>query len=300
LPRIRTIELKENSKLLWGKDVRSIIPNYQLKEIPLAEGAKLLLDRMSQLIQYYSLKKEMDKEFMTYIIQQAYAACCTSLLLLSKKYEIGYLKSMKIFKENYKTDFPELYKKSPNLDKKIEEFIKWKSNPEKLPNRNIDEEWFIVKDNILEVTKYFFSKFLNKKINTLEELSNGILGMREQFYLPFLNAIIKNKLKINLGKINILLLPLVSLILKYKYYQRLKKFKMNKINIFLEKSPELIIFGSLIFLIGSIDKNGVNEDLLKKGRELLGKVYNCKAKNWEETSLEYANAYITFFLQKII
>ena len=137
LPRIRTYELKNHSLLLYGENFRNLIPEYDLKDVSLSEGAKLLLDRMSQMIEYYSIEDKHDEDFLNYIIQQTYAACCTALLQLSGKYQIGYNKSMEILNQTYKKDFPELYKKIPNLHLKIKEFIKWKINPEKLPFKNI-------------------------------------------------------------------------------------------------------------------------------------------------------------------
>lgn len=46
LPRIRNYELRNDSKIIYGKDVRKLIPNFTLSEIPNSEGAKLLLDIM--------------------------------------------------------------------------------------------------------------------------------------------------------------------------------------------------------------------------------------------------------------
>ncbi len=296
LPRIRTYELKNNSMILYGEDLRDLIPDYSLREIPLSEGAKLLLDRMSQMAEYYSTEKKHDKEFLTYIIQQAYASCCTSLLLLKGKYQIGYRKSMEILRENYKTDFPELYEKIPELSKKIEQFNKWKSNPEKNVDFNVKEEWFIAKENILEVSKYFFSAFLKKRIETLEELSNAILNMKKEFYTPYLKEMIKKKMKI--GKsFSRLILPFALNILNKRYNKRLKelgiKFKSRSL------SPDLLIFSSLIYLIGAINRESTDKEMLEKAKAILSKVYPVSGTNWEEVSLDYANAYIAFFLQKI-
>lgn len=297
-PRIRNYELRNFSKILYGEDIRGTIPNYSIEEIPLSEGAKLLLDRMSQMVEYYSTDGKYDKEFLTYIIQQAYAACCTSLLMFSRKYQIGYKKAMKIFKETYKGDFPELYGKIQGLDKKIEQFIEWKLNPEKIP-KNIEQEWFIAKKSIIEVSKYFFSKFLKKDIKNLDELSMGIIGMRERFYAPYIKSQLKNSLGINFGKLNLVFLPFTSLVFKYRYYLRLKKIGIKKPGILFSKSPELLIFGALPYLIGSIGEKGIDSELLKKGQEILKEIYPSKGKNWEEISLDYANAYIAFFLQKL-
>jgi predicted nucleotidyltransferase len=299
LPRIRTVELKNNSMLLYGEDTRELIPNYKISDIPLSEGAKLLLDRISQMIEYYSTEGKHDKEFLNYIIQQAYASCCTSLLLLSGKYEIGYKKSMEIFKRNYKKDFPELYLIMPNLDEKIEEFIKWKTNPKKLPNENVEEEWFIARGNIIEVSKYFFKRFLNKDIKNIDELSSAILNMKKEFYLPYLKAELKNKTKLFPKNYASLIIPLVSVLFKYRYNKRLKKIGKNKFRIFLNESPELLIYSASIFIISSISKNSINKEILEKGFRILSKVYPAKSESWEGISLDYANAYISFFLQKI-
>ncbi len=305
LPRIRTYELKNHSRILYGKDYRELIPDYDLREIPLSEGAKLLLDRMSQMIEYYSTEKKHEPLFLNYIIQQAYAACCTSLLLLNKKYEIGYLKSAKILKKCYKRDFPELYKKSPDLHKKIEQFILWKSNPKKPSFKDVEKEWFIAKQNILEVAKYFFSRFLNKKISNSDELADSILHMRREFYFPYLRKIIKSKTGIKSSAadfLTFLTIPFVGAVLKYKYYKRLKEeFKINKPSVFFNPSPDLVIFSSLIYFIDSINKgNKIDFNKLKKGQKLLRKVYPSEGGSWEEISLDYANAYISFFLQKIV
>ncbi len=298
LPRIRTVELRSNSRVIYGRDLRKVIPNYKISDVPLSEGAKLLLDRMSQMIEYYSLEGRYEKEFLTYVIQQAYAACCTALLLLSKKYKIGYLKSALILKKTYKKDFPEIYEKLPKLADKVEQFIRWKVNPKKMPG-DIEEEWFMAKENILEVSKYFFSKFLSKRIVSIDELASGILNMRKEFYSPYAEIIIKNKIGINLRLLTRLSLPFISLILKYKYYKRLKNIGIDKFSVLFHKSPDLVIFASLIYIIGSISKKGVNNDLLERGKKILMKAYNCKGKNWEELSEDYTNAYIAFFLQKI-
>jgi hypothetical protein len=304
LPRIRTYELKNKSLILWekyfGTDLRQNIPDYDLKNIPLSEGAKLILDRMSQLIEYYSIEKKYDKEFLTYIIQQAYAACCTSLLLLTGKYEIGYVNSMRILNKTYKQDFPELYSKIPELSKKIEEFILWKINPQKIPNEDVEEEWFVAKYNIIEVAKYFFSKFLNKKIEDVDDLAKAILGMKKEFYSPYIKEMIKRKVKL-LGKVgnSKLLASGASIILNKNYNKRLKEMGIPfKTSFF--KSPDLAIFSSLVYFIDSIHRgNKIAERELNEGEKILSLVYPVKGKNWEELSLDYANAYIAFFLQKI-
>ena len=65
LPRLRNYSLKNKSRVIYGKDFRSIIPDYKLKDIPLSEAAKLLLDRMGQNAEYYSKTKKNDFEIFS-------------------------------------------------------------------------------------------------------------------------------------------------------------------------------------------------------------------------------------------
>jgi len=291
-PRLKYYNFKESTQTLYGEDLTHLTPNLQLDEIPLSEPAKLLLDRMSQLIEYYSLEKKYDREFLTYIIQQAYAACLTSLLMLSKKYRSKYSENNKTFLKIYKKDFPELYKKLPNLHLNINKYVKWKLNPQKSPYTSIEKEFRLCTKHIYEVSKYFFSKFLNKEIETLNELSNAILNMSYTFYSPYLKY--QFKIKPNLTY------PTLNLFLRHKYSQRIKIWNKKHRRIYFNKyPPDSYIFASVPYLLLSVSEKKVNEPLLNKGTSILKKVYPVKGKNWEQISLDYANAYIGFFMMKI-
>jgi hypothetical protein len=61
----------------------------------------------------------------------------------------------------------------------------------------------------------------------------------------------------------------------------------------------MVIFSSLIYLISSISEKGVDDRLLNKAKKILGSVYPANGRNWEEVSIDYANAYIAFFMQKL-
>ncbi len=291
-PRLRFYKFNELTQTLYGQDLKNLAPKFDLNEIPLSEPAKLLLDRMSQLVEYYSIEKKYNKDFLTYIIQQAYTACLTSLLILSKNYKPKYSENNKIFLETYKKDFPDLYKKLPDLHFKINKYVKWKLNPQKSPYNSIEEEFRVCTKNIYEVSKYFFSKFLNKKIETLNDLSNAILKMSYTFYSPYLKY--QFKIKPNLTY------PTLNLFLKHKYSQRIKIWNKKHRKVYFNKyPPDSYIFASVPYLLLSVSEKEVNEILLNKGASILKKVYPVKSKNWEQISLDYANAYIGFFLMKL-
>ncbi len=298
LPRIRNYELRNNSKVLYGMDIRKVIPNFSLKDMPLSEGAKLLLDRMSQLIEYYSSEGKYEQECLSYFVQQAYVAACTSLLLLSGKYQIGYKTSMEILLDSYDKDFPELFDEIPDLHYKIRDYVHWKIDPKKPKVENLEEEWFVAKENMLKVSKYFFSRFLGKKIESVEDLSRAILGMGEKFYVPYINDIVRSKIGFSNEIISRSLVPFVRLVLIKKYKERLMEIENRKLNVGF-RSPDLYIFGALPFIIDSIKRDGLDIKILDKGKKVLNRVYPSKGVTWEEVTVEYANAYIVFFLQKL-
>lgn len=286
LPRLKNYELK-TVKVLYGKDVRKSMNSINLKDIPLSEAVKLLLDRMSQLSYYYSTGK-YDKENLSYFIQQAYAACQTSLLLLSKKYNVGYYKNMQTLTKTYEKDFPELAEKCPGLDKRIKKFIEWRLKPDKLPE-NIEAEWFKCREDIYEVTKYVVSNFLNKQIEDIDDLSESILKMAPAYYLPYLEK--------KFGRIAILSIMPLNFYFKLRYFLAMKRKKPSLFfNLY---SPDIIIFSAVPYVLFGVEKDKKdNLERISKAKKLLNSIYFIKSKNWEDLSLEYCDAYFTFYLQK--
>jgi len=296
LPRLKYYKFKETTQVLYGLDVRSLVPDYPLSVIPLSEGAKLLCDRMSQLSYYYSTKGDYCNENLTYFIQQAYAACCTSLLMLSGKYQPTYSHSASILAETYESDFPDLYKKTPKLAIRIKRFINWKLNPCQLPDNEVDKSWFVCTNDIIEVSKYFFKRFLNKKIESVEDLSSGISYMFAKFYVPYLEKKLKSDILAYSS------VPLLNLFFKYKYFVRITKLTGKRLyRIFFSlRSPDIIIYSTVPFILNSL-KVGNVEDKKEIARciRLLKKVYSVRYESWEELTLDYANAYFAFFRQKL-
>jgi len=296
LPRLRYYELKYSTEIIYAKDkedYRNLIPSFKLNQIPFAEGAKLLLDRMSQMCCYFSAsKKNYDKDMLLYIIQQAYASCLTSLLLISKKYQVGYYKNMQKLLKTYKKDFPKLNKTIPDLDKRIKRLIEWKLNPNK-EIKNPEETFFQCRKDIFEVTKYFLSFYLKKEIKDIDDLSKVILKMASVYYKPYLRE--------KFGILAPILNPLLNLYFKYKYFTRMKnKIFSGFCNI---QSPDMIIFAAVPYVLFGIDKNKEkiieNQEMIGKAQELLSKISKIKGKGWEQLSLDYANAYFAFYLQKL-
>jgi hypothetical protein len=79
----------------------------------------------------------------------------------------------------------------------------------------------------------------------------------------------------------------------------MKKFGIRDISVLFGKSPDLVIFGAVPLIASAIALSREDKVVLEKAQRLLRRIYPSKGRNWEAISLDYANAYIGFFLQKI-
>ena len=89
---------------------------------------------------------------------------------------------------------------------------------------------------------------------------------------------------------------------KYLFFLRILKEKKAYFKIFLNKSsPDTIIFGAVPYILFGVDDDlHINKENFENGLNVLKKVYPTNAKNWEELSQDYADAYVLFYLMKIV
>lgn len=302
-PMLRYYELRNASNVIYGKDVRNLIPDYKIEDIPFGEGVRILLNRMTHLVEYLSLDGKHNDIVLSFFCAKAYIDSCTSLSFLSRRYYPSYKKRMEDFYENYKNDFPELYEKLPDLNEKVRKYTLWKLNFNgELPEKDAVKFWLQTRKDFMEVVKYFFSRFLNKKIESIEELSNAIINLGEEYYFPYAKHYLKNNFGINSDFLSKIARRLIPLRFKYLYFLRILKEKKAYPNIFLNKrSPDTIIFGSVPYILFAIDDQlKITKENFDNGLRTLKKVYPTNAKTWEELSQDYADAYVLFYLMKIV
>ena len=300
-PMLRYYELKNSSVVVWGEDLRYLIPDYKVKDIPIAEAARVLLNRMTHLVEYMSLDGKHDPEMLKYFVAKAYIDACTALLILSEKYAPTYFKRMQIFKETYKKDFSELYEVIPYFADRVSEATLWKLDLDKEINLSDIEYWHQAREDMLEVSKYFFSKFTGKNILNIDDLSNAIQNMNKNYYEPYGYWFLKLR-GLNNKIIPKLMRVTLPYYFKYKFFKRVKnQLKENYFKMLYSSSgPDLIIFSAMPFVLFSLKEDSVDKEMLMKGKEVLSKVYPVKGNDWESISQDYANAYVAFFLQKIV
>lgn len=210
---------------------------------------------------------------------------------------------MEDFYECYEEDFYYLHQKLPDLHEKIRKYTLWKLNFNgELPEKDVKKFWMQTRKDFLEVAKYFISEYTNKDIKNLDDLSNAVINLGKEHYLPYSKFYLKNEFGIKSSKLAFIASKLIPYRFKQLYFRRL--IKENKIypKILLNKrSPDVIIFGAVPYILFGLNEDlSLNKENFEKGLSLLQKVYPTKARTWEELSQDYADAYILFYLMKIV
>ncbi len=303
VPMIRYYELRNSSNVFYGEDVRNLIPDYKTEEIPLGDGFRVLFNRMTHLVEYFSTEGKHNDVVLGFFCAKAYIDSCTALMLLNKKYSPFYKKRMEDFYECYKRDFPDLYKKLPDLHEKIKKYTLWKLNYNgRAPEEDVIKFWMQTRKDFLEVAKYFISRFTRKEIKNIDDLSNAVINLGKEHYLPYSRYFLKNEFGIKSRFLALVVSKLIPIRFKQLYFFRLMKERKFYPRILLNKrSPDVIIFGSAPYILFGLNENlTIENDNFLKGLKTLRKVYPSKAKTWEELSQDYSDAYVLFYLMKIV
>jgi len=315
-PIMRYYDLKNAGSVIGGKNVFSEMADYKLGDLPKAEGLRLLLNRMSHLIQFppiYTNKKRSHQLLIFHVIK-AYLACAGALLQLSGKYQSSYKKNMEILEKSFADDFPELHKKIPGLPAKIREFTEFRMQPNFSIYTDKDFNiWHEAKEYIGVVSQYFLSEYIGKKINNWDDFSIVIRKLIwPKYYNPYLKYYLKKNLGIKIENKNVLsFINFFSKIyFNFLYFKRMLRYQ-NKFyprTLFKLSSPELSFFSALPYLLYSVNKDQtINIEMLEKGRRALSQccpvISDDNINNsdyWSKLALDYSNAYILFSFLKAV
>jgi hypothetical protein len=96
-PLIANYDLKYGSKVVYGKNYLERIPGFKSEDIPVWEGIRLLLNRMAEALEHFSMDGS-DK--MVFWCDKIILACQDALLLTIGKYTPSYRERNKIFIES--------------------------------------------------------------------------------------------------------------------------------------------------------------------------------------------------------
>jgi len=173
------------------------------------------------------------------------------------------------------------------------------------------ELWKQSRDYIGVTTKYFFEQFLNKNIKDYYELSAAIKESAIDYYIPYIQYILKKRFKLKIDNKNILGLSAIGahLYMNLLYFFRMIQYhkKIYLRGLLRMKPPELTFFSALPLILYSLrDDGSVDLKMLEDGRRILEEVYpvNIKHKGsdlkyWENITKVYSNAYVLFAFLKM-
>lgn len=314
-PMIKYYELKNASTVVYGDNYLDLIPEYATQDIPLAEGFRLLLNRMAMLATYFSmdfLNGNISKDEMhglMYLGSKVYYDIPGALLLLSgREYKPTYSGRTKDFKKIFEKDFPRLAEKIPKLPEKVEQALRFKLKPDFSEKIDPFEFWNEAKLYIGETTKYFVSKFIDEEVNSYNKLSEVIYSkVYPRYFGPYLRFF--SKKTIGVGTNSKLITNMIQRYLNVLYYIRLRKFR--KINypyvLVNSRSPDLTLFSSLPLLLYSVSSHKqIDRNMLLKSGKILKKTFpvslNIKDSYhlWNHIAEQFSNAYVLYFFLKII
>jgi len=309
-PMLRYYDIKSNSTVVWGEDFRKLIPNYEVEDIPFGEILRLLLNRATHLLQYFSITffeemSELEKEWLEVFFSKAIMDSARAIELIRGKVSKDSLSRNKKFKTDFKKD--PLLIGSPKFFNLLDKYSKDRLNLKKLKIKDHIGEWFIIKKIILNIIKNYLSEVLGEKVKNNYEVAETIRKeIWKEYVKPF--VVFKRKQKTSISLFDDILTFFGQYYLNYVYtirtFQAYKKF--NPKSLIIPRTPDQRFFASMIMLLDSVEKKGINEKKLVKAEKYLREIFPVELSNiknikkkWEELNKEFCQAYLIFSFLKI-
>ncbi len=166
-PILRFYDLKYASKLIYGEDVRELIPSLEKQNLPKYEGVRLLLNRIGFFAEWFSLKeiKTADRKLKHKLVMEStktYSICCQALNILIRNYQPKLIDCIRGMNTELKKTYPKFYNKNKELVNKIGYFteIRLKYDKNGVSNiKNPEKLWMDSIADLLTVIKFFLEQF---------------------------------------------------------------------------------------------------------------------------------------------
>jgi len=217
-PTIANYDLKYGSKVIYGKNYLERIPNFKPEDIPLWEGVRLLLNRMAEALEHFSLNPSDEMLFWT---DKIVLACQDSLLLLLKEYTPSYRERNERF-----IKLSECFK-LPCIQTLVE-FAKEVTNRKLGSNSAIStdgrlEYWFEVQKVCDEVLRCILKEGYNIEFKDYIEFQEKYLnsGLKNYTTLPFDNVILQNLFRFLKRRMTGNKLPTLKMLLKLRRWDHI-------------------------------------------------------------------------------
>lgn len=312
-PLIRYYELKYSSMLLYGKDCLDGMPTYSAKDLPLSDGLRFLLNRISNMIMCFEpsfIKKDITmnrRDILMLYSTKAVVETATALTLLSGRFVPTYKERTDVLIKHFKRDFPELYEKIPEYPDILKKYTIQKLRPDF--SLNPIESWFEARKYLTEIFKFFVQQYLKIRANNLIE-STRLFSRRagKIYFNDYLKFFIKKKIGID----NFFLIRLSSFMLQNYLNIRFFFILPPEYKVFYFKNllsfqdPGLKIYTPSLLLLNSIEESGdVNRKYLDEAYGYISKIFlteydNDNIKLWSNLKKSYINSWALYSSQKII
>jgi hypothetical protein len=167
LPDISTIDLKFASRVIYGEDLRRNIP-FACEDVSKASAIVLLFNKVVGLVEQVDssfLRGNVDSvrvRSLVYQCTRTYMEMATALLIMVGAYVPSYSEKDKVFSKIYELKFPQIYRKIPDLKKRISFFthLKLFSEFDKYDPDPI-ELWFSTRKDLVEVLEFCLLLFFD-------------------------------------------------------------------------------------------------------------------------------------------
>jgi len=307
-PDIWFYDLKSSSKLLYGEDIRILIPGNS-KELPLSSGLRVLFEKTSGLLgffpylDYFNSEKASEEEQQLLIFEcyKTFIEMCTALCILAGEYEPKYYDRAQKFKELYYTEYPELAKILSDLPERVTEYTNFKLKPDYTKVREDPFElWFLTRDYLEKVLRLYIERYVDITKFNWKNLPNYSKSIADHYYDPFLKSLIHTKFKFSnrsiVGTASLLYQTLTNIEYSYVVARNFNKLYLRPLQTFYI-SPSLKFFSAGIMILLSINRDGsVEKDLLQEATRELRKcipveIDTFDISGWDALKKDFLRAY---------
>jgi hypothetical protein len=299
-PMIKYYEIRESAKIIYGRDVRKDMPKFSLSEIPLEEGLRFIMNRMSLLIECFNPEKMEDlqtKKTIMYYISKNYLSCAESLLLLNGKFQSSYKKRAEIIEQCYKNEFPELYNLVPDLPKKITLFTQNKLKPsKKFFQRDVKKYWMSAREDMIKVSNFYIRKAFGVNSSSTIGLSRSLEKLDKTFIKNYLRVFSKSKFGIDFPDfLYTFLSPFGKFYFNYLYYRQnfLLNRKRNFRILFSLRDINLRIYSLCPLVLFSINPDlTINKNIFTEAVRSMSYLLEVKdLASWKELQKKYSDIF---------
>lgn len=299
LPLLRFYEMKRISMVIYGKDVRNMLPDVKGTALMIPDGLKLLFNEMTHLIEFIDERKingrlSYSERFMVdYFTAKIYSAVCTALLIKSGNIQLSIIDRVKKLKKIYAKEFPSLHEKVPDLPKTIEENVKIRMDSRFLRNGTTRTKKIenLIRDMDI-VLRFYLKSIIEIDGDNWSDITDAVTkNLWKVYYRPYIEYKLKS---LPLTFLTGLFTKLASMRLNMIYSSRCAKSDY-KIPIRNVDDYGTAIMSLLFILFFSMPVKGMSSDLIC----LLSK-YGINIKTWNMARAEYIKIYRSYYWQKIL